>query len=49
MIALGYYHSEPVSIVETYKDNVLIIIQHNPVQAKWVKIAEVDRIVWMIK
>lgn len=49
MIALAYYRSEQVAVIGTYKEKMLIIIEHNPTKTIWVNIAELDRIVWMIK
>lgn len=48
MQGTAYYNGNSVIIMEVWSDKALIIINHNPIECDWVKVSELDRIVWHI-
>lgn len=44
----GYYNNEPVTIIDSHKDKLLIISNNNPIESEWVTYTELDNIVWVI-
>lgn len=48
MKGTAYYCGDNVSILEVSGDKALIIKAHNPIDSDWVKVADLDMIVWII-
>lgn len=44
----GYYCGEQVTIIDSYKDMLLIISSHNPIESEWVKYSDIDNTTWII-
>ncbi len=46
--ATAKYNGDCVTIIDSYKESMLIISSHNPIETVWVNIAELDSITWII-
>lgn len=44
----GFYNNNQVVIIDSHKDKLLIITDHNPIEMQWVKYTEIERVTWII-
>lgn len=44
----GYFKGNQVAIIDSYKDKLLIITANNPVEMRWIKYTEVERVTWRL-
>ena len=44
----GYYLSEQITILDSYKEKLLIINSYNPIESVWIHYSDIDNITWVI-